>query len=152
LVVQRSIDTRFVHQKHELKIPVPSGPITEEIAKATEQAFRDLYFELFRVRPADPVEFVNFGARVIGIESKPQIIQAPKGDGNPSRAVKGARKAYCAHAEDFIETRVYDRATLQNGDHLCGPAILEEPDSTTICPPGYAVEVDPFLNVMITKA
>ena len=152
LVIQRSIDTRFVHQKHELNIPVPPGPITEETAKAAEQAFRDMYFELFRVRPADPVEFVNFGVRVIGLAVKPQIIQAPKGDGNASRAIKGARKAYFAEAKDFVETKVYDRTALQHGDRVGGPAILEEPDSTTICPPGYAVEVDPFLNLMITKA
>ena len=117
----------------------------------TEQAFRDLYFDLFKVRPADPVEFVNFGVRVIGVASKPQIIQAAKGDGKTSRAVKGSRKAYFAEAGDFVETQVYDRTALQHGDRINGPAIMEEPDSTTICPPGYTVEVDPFLNLMITK-
>jgi len=151
LVVQRSIDTRFVHQKHEINIPVPPGPITGETVRMTEQAFRDLYFDLFKVRPADPVEFVNFGVRVIGMASKPQIIQAPRGDRKASRAVKGSRKAYFAEAGDFVETQVYDRTALQHGDRVNGPAILEEPDSTTICPPGYQVEVDPFLNLMITK-
>ncbi len=90
--------------------------------------------------------------RVIGVASKPQITQAPRGDGDAMRAIKGARKAYFAEANDFIDTQVYDRTALQHGDRVRGPAILEEPDSTTICPPGYTVEVDPFLNLMITKA
>jgi N-methylhydantoinase A len=151
LLIQRSVDTRFVHQMHELNIALPPGPITDETARACEAAFRDMYFELFKVRPADPVEFVNFGVRVIGVASKPQITQAPRGDGDAARAIKGARKAYFAEANDFIETQVYDRTALQHGDRVRGPAILEEPDSTTICPPGYTVEVDPFLNLMITK-
>jgi N-methylhydantoinase A len=151
LVVQRSIDTRFVHQKHEINIPVPAGPITAETPGLIERAFRDLYFELFKVRPADPVELVNFSVRVIGVASKPQILRTAKGDGNAARALKGRRKAYFAEASGFVDTQVYDRTALQHGDQIEGPAILEEPDSTTICPPGYKIEVDPFLNLVIAK-
>ncbi len=151
IVVQRSIDTRFVHQKHEINIPVPPGPITDATPAAIEQSFRDLYFELFKVRPADPVEFVNFAVRVVGVASKPQIQPTPRGDGNTPRALKGMRQAYFAETSGFVDTRVYDRTALMHGDRIEGPAILEEPDSTTICPPGYAVEVDPFLNLVIGK-
>jgi N-methylhydantoinase A len=152
LLVQRSIETRFVHQKHEISIPVPAGPITDETAGLIEGAFRDLYFELFKVRPADPVEFVNFAVRVVGVANKPQILPTPRGDGQAARALKGRRQAYFAEASGFVETQVYDRTALQHGDTIGGPAILEEPDSTTICPPGYKIEVDPFLNLVITKA
>jgi N-methylhydantoinase A len=152
LVIQRSIDTRFVHQKHEINIPVASGSITDETPVAIEHAFRDLYFELFKVRPADPVEFVNFAVRVVGVASKPQILRTPKGDAKAARALKGARKVYFAEASGFVETRVYDRVALQHADRIDGPAVLEEPDSTTICPPGYSVAVDPFLNLIISKA
>ncbi len=150
-MVQRSLDTRFVHQRHEINIPLPPGPISGETPAAIEHAFRDLYFELFKVRPADPVEFVNFGVRVIGMASKPQIMRMPRGDAKAARALKGARKAYFAEGSGFVDTQVYDRTTLQHGDTIQGPAILEEPDSTTICPPGYTLEVDPFLNLIITK-
>jgi N-methylhydantoinase A len=151
LVIQRSLDTRFVHQKHEINIPLPPGPITEETPAAIERGFRDLYFELFKVRPADPVEFVNLGVRVVGTASKPQIMRTPRGDAKAARALKDARKAYFADASGFVDTQVYDRTALQHGDTIQGPAILEEPDSTTICPPGYTVEVDAFLNLVITK-
>ena len=151
LVIQRSLDTRFVHQRHEINIPLPPGTITDETPAAIERAFRDLYFELFKVRPADPVEFVNLGVRMIGMASKPQIIRSPKGDAEPAHALKGTRKAYFAEASGFVDTQVYDRTALKHGDMIEGPAILEEPDSTTICPPGYSVEVDPFLNLVITR-
>jgi len=40
---------------------------------------------------------------------------------------------------------------LQPGDVVPGPAIMEEPDSTTLCPPGYTVRVDEYLNLHINK-
>ena len=151
VVIQRTVDVRFVHQKHEHTVAVQSGPITEDTPKAIEKAFRNLYFESFKVRPDDPVEFVNYGVRAVGVVSKVEIVEVGPGDGNAQRALKGSRKAYFAEAQDFIETPVYDRTALRHGDFVQGPAILEEPDSTTICPPGYSVGVDAFCNLIIRK-
>jgi N-methylhydantoinase A len=78
-------------------------------------------------------------------------VSAPPGDGAPERARKGAREAYFAELQGFVETPVYERTRLQCGDRIRGPAIFEEPDSTAICPPGYAVEVDAQLNLVITR-
>ena len=86
-----------------------------------------------------------------GIVPKPQVPAMPAGDGNAARALKGIRNAYFADQRAFVECKVYDRLKLQNGDRLEGPAILEEPDSTTICPFGYSVSVDPLLNLLIKK-
>jgi len=41
---------------------------------------------------------------------------------------------------------------LLPGDVVLGPAIFEEPDSTTVCPPGYAARVDAHLNLIIARA
>ncbi len=150
-VIQRTIDVRFVHQKHEHTVAVPSGPITDDTPMAVDSAFRDLYFESFRVRPDDPVEFVNYGVRAVGVVPKPVVAEVGSGDRNAQRALKGSRKAYFADIQGFVETPVYDRTALRYGDFLQGPAILEEPDSTTICPPGYTVAVDAFHNLIISK-
>ncbi len=151
MVIQRTVDVRFVHQKHEHTVPVPPGPITEGTPKAVEKSFRDLYFESFRVRPNDPVEFVNYGLRAVGVVAKPEIAKVPADDADARRALKGSRKAYFAETQGFVETPVYDRTKLRNGDFIQGPAILEEPDSTTICPPSYTVGVDQFFNLIIKR-
>jgi N-methylhydantoinase A len=44
---------------------------------------------------------------------------------------------------------VFDREELRCGDHLDGPAILEQLDSTTVVPPGAAVTVDRWQNLLI---
>ena len=103
------------------------------------------------VLPNDPCQFVNFRVRATGIVPKPELNRAAPGDGNSRRALKGTRKAYFAEAGGFADARVYDRARLSPGDVLTGPAIVEEPDSTTVCPPGYAVRVDEYLNLHINR-
>ena len=38
---------------------------------------------------------------------------------------------------------------LMPGDRIEGPAVIEEPDSATVCPPGWGAEIDRFLNLLI---
>jgi N-methylhydantoinase A len=149
--LQRSVDVRFVHQRHELSIPFPGGGVEAATIKGVEEAFRDRYAALFGVRPDDPCVFVNFRVRATGRVPKPRPVQGLSSDSDPSRALKGTRDVYFRESEGFIETPVYDRTSLCPGDTLRGPAVLEEPDSTTTCPPGYQLRVDGHLNLVLTR-
>jgi N-methylhydantoinase A len=151
IVIQRLIDVRFKHQSHELSVAIPDGPISPATVSAAEEGFRRLYNELYGVLPNDPCQFVNFRVRATGIVSKPELNRVSPGDGNARRALKGTRKAYFAEAGGFADTSVYDRPALRPGDMLSGPAIVEEPDSTTVCPPGYAIRVDEYLNLHVNR-
>jgi N-methylhydantoinase A/oxoprolinase/acetone carboxylase beta subunit len=42
-----------------------------------------------------------------------------------------------------VACRIVGRAALSPGDELIGPAIVEEPDSTTLIAPGDVVRVGP---------
>jgi N-methylhydantoinase A len=151
IAIQRLIDVRFKHQSHELPVPIPDGPIGAGTISAAEEGFRRLYNELYGVLPNDPCQLVNFRVRAAGIVPKPELTRAAPGDGAARRALKGSRKAYFADAGGFVDTAVYDRARLLPDDVLEGPAIVEEPDSTTVCPPGYSVRVDEYLNLHINR-
>ncbi len=152
IVLARTVEVRFVHQQHDLPIAIPNEEITERTVAEAEERFRARYFELYRVKTEDPCRFVNFSVRATGIVPKPRRSTAPAGDGNFGRALKGMRQVYFGEQRDFVQCRVYDRRRLQNGDCLEGPAVLEEPDSTTLCPAGYTITVDPFLNVVLQKS
>ncbi len=151
VVLQRFFDMRFVHQRHEMAVPIPGGPITGDMIGAADQGFRRMYSDMFGVRPADPCQMVNFRVRAVGMVPKARTPIAPAGDGNADRALKKHRKAYFPDGGGFVDTPVYDRANLRNGDSIIGPVIVEEPDSTTICPPEYSITVDPFLNLLISR-
>ena len=50
---------------------------------------------------------------------------------------------------DKVTTRFYDRAALQPGNVLEGPAIVNQYDSTTVIPPELSARVDRFGNIVI---
>jgi N-methylhydantoinase A len=152
IVLQRLFDMRFVHQRHEVPVVMPDGPVTRRTIEEGEHGFRQVYAEMFKVKPDDPCQIVNFRVRAVGLVPKPGVAKTARGDGSSNRALKGRRKAYFQEVGGFVETDVYDRLRLLHGDRIDGAAIIEEPDSTTICPPGYTIEVDQFLNLLIAKA
>ena len=149
--IERSIDLRFASQALDIAISVADGPITQATIEDAEERFRCAYFDLCGMRPADPCQIVNCRVRAIGIVAKPALAAAADGDGNAARALKNSRRAYFAETGGFADTPVYDRQRLLPGDEVAGPAIFEEPDSTTLCPPGYLARVDMHLNLIVTR-
>jgi len=149
--MQRSIDLRFASQALDIAIPVRGAPMTPETIRQAEARFRELYFETCGMRPADPCQIVNCRLRAVSVVAKPGLPTVPNGDGNPARALKNTRQAYFYQTGGFTDTAVYDRTRLLPGDTILGPAIFEEPDSTTLCPPGYAARVDGHLNLIIMR-
>ena len=151
LRIERALGIRFASQMLDLAVPIADGPVTQATIDQADRDFRELYFETCGMRPPDAIFVVNCQVRAVGVVPKPQIPKIAPGDGKSSRAMKTSRSAYFAEAGGFIPTNVYDRTKLLPGDRIQGPAILEEPDSTTVCPPGYAIEVDSYLNLLIRK-
>ena len=52
----------------------------------------------------------------------------------------------------MVSHPVYDRRLLAPGARLEGPAIIEEPESTTIIDSGGSMEVDPYGSLVISVA
>ena len=59
----------------------------------------------------------------------------------------------------FPETRGYGRvprvrpsAACPSGRGIEGPGVVEEPESTTVLPPGTTAEVDPWANLIVSVA
>ena len=51
----------------------------------------------------------------------------------------------------YVDTDVYWRPDLRAGDTFAGPAVVEEFGSTVPVHPGFAVRVDAFGNLVVTK-
>ena len=50
----------------------------------------------------------------------------------------------------FVNANVCDRKLLRAGNHLAGPAIVTQADSTTVIHPGHVGVVDRYLNIIIS--
>ena len=97
------------------------------------------------------MEFVNFRAVHTYPLPRPSS-SAPRRRrrGPVADARVGERPAYFA-PDGFVDTAIYDRARLPAGARVTGPAIIEQADTTTVIPPGYAALVDDSGNLRIRK-
>jgi N-methylhydantoinase A/oxoprolinase/acetone carboxylase beta subunit len=148
--VRFSADVRYVGQAYELEVPVPT-PLVAAALDGVRQAFHAVHERVYGYgRPGQPVEFVNFRA----VHRHPLAPPAPRPPASAPGAVAdartGERRAWFAPA-GFVGTPIYDRARLPVGGRLGGPAIVEQPDTTTVIPPGYTALVETSGNLRIRR-
>jgi N-methylhydantoinase A len=94
-----------------------------------------------------PIEIVSLRVRATGITDKPRSRRWAAG---PSRRSRPCRTARVHLSERSEQIPVYARDDLGSGAGLTGPAIITEYSSTTLIPPGFNVEVDSWLNLIIS--
>jgi N-methylhydantoinase A len=133
-------------------VRVAAGASGADTIAQVDSAFRDKYFEIFGIRPSDPCQLLDFRVRALGSPDMPAVQEHASRASAAAEALKGSRRAYFEEAGDYVDTPVYDRLRLEAGDTFAGPAIVEELDATTVCPPGYTVAVDTRLNMWISPA
>jgi len=147
LIFQRYADMRYAGQEHTVKVPFSGGELTSEAIKEVEERFHALHEQYYTFRLPSPIEFVNLHLTVFGTVEKPQI---PKlnNKGDLQQALKGYRRVQL-DSEARQEVPIYERAKLGTGTVLQGPAIVEEPDSTTVVFPNQELTVDEYGNLII---
>jgi N-methylhydantoinase A/oxoprolinase/acetone carboxylase beta subunit len=85
-----------------------------------------------------------------GFEDVLELRPPARSEGGVGAARVGERRAYFA-PDGFVATSIYDRVRLPLGSRVPGPAIVEQADTTTVIPPGYAAAVDPSGNLRIRR-
>ena len=65
--------------------------------------------------------------------------------------MKGRRTAYWEEYKGFHDTQIYDQKSLETGNIIEGPAIVEAVDTTTVLPPGVKLAVDSYHNLIMEK-
>jgi N-methylhydantoinase A len=139
----RSADLRYYGQAFEVRVPV--GAIdADEVAGRFHDEHERLYGYCHR---GDPVEWVNLRVSGVGPIKRPEPSVRPPGDGDPRRALTGARQVYF---DEWAHVRVYARERLEPGDLLTGPAVIEEFGSTLPLHPGFTARLDGHGNLVVT--
>jgi N-methylhydantoinase A len=65
------------------------------------------------------------------------------------QARRGSRQVWFDGA--WHDTAIYARLDLPVGAVVAGPAILEQPDATTVIDPGLSAKVDDWGNLIVTR-
>ena len=140
VVLEREIDVRYRHQAHELTVPLNGCDL-----EGAATAFGNLYEQLYGIRQADPVEFVNYRVRVIG--------PVPKPDWSTDETATTPPEPHTHRPAWFngkmTNTPVYRRHTLLPGPAIPGPAIIEEPSSTVVVPKGWTTSTNRQLSLVL---
>ena len=155
---QRSADLRYFGQAFEVRVPAPAGEITREWADQVTDAFHNehkaLYGYDFRGDNSQQVEWVNLRVSGIGPITRPELVTIESAEGAApleERARRSTRPVCFDADQGSVETGVYWREDLREGDQITGPAIIEEFGSTVPVHPGFTVRVDAHGNLIITK-
>ena len=147
IVHERAIDLRYSIQKYELPVPVARRKLAAEDKSAWRRVFDEVHEKHFGSRAEDQkVEIVNYRLTTKVLVPKPEISESALRGEDSTGAIRAHRKAYF---DGWYDCPIYDRQKLLSGNHVCGPAIIEQMDSTTVVHPGQQAEIDRFGNIII---
>lgn len=148
------LDMHYVGQTHAVRVPLPAnitGGCTDVSEVMIRHAFEAAYRASFsRLLPDVPVRIVNLRTSVIGVRP-PFDLRALSAPSNTTiaSATLGTRPVWFDGS--WHETTIYARLDLPEGAEIDGPAILEQPDATTVVAPGFKAHVDFLGNVIVER-
>lgn len=139
--VRRSLDMRYVGQVHECTVEIEVFDITEKSLERIKEAFHARHKELYTYdEPHSAVEVVNIESTIQGHVENPQRMKFAAGKGADG-ALKGKRAMVFDASGATTETPVYDGERLGAGDHVFGPAVIEEVTTTLVIEPGWSADL-----------
>ena len=145
------LDMHYAGQTHTVSVRLPTEDPRAVTREMLEDAFEATYRSAFgRILPGIGIRLVN--VRVAAIGRRPRFdfsALAPGEDASLEAAFRGTRPVWFG---GWREARIYDRLRLPVGAEIAGPAILEQPDATTVIDPGLVARVDDFGNVVVIRA
>jgi 5-oxoprolinase (ATP-hydrolysing) len=136
--VLRSLSMRYVGQNYERDVPLPPGQVDDEALRAVLARFHEHHHDFYGYSfPAAPVELIHFNVSAVGEVEPPAF-----SDLDPGPAAEPASHRTVTFAAGVASrTPVHRRDALPAGCTLHGPAVIEEPDSTILVPPGHRCTV-----------
>jgi N-methylhydantoinase A len=131
VVIERSLDMKYVDQVHECSVPIPRFEVTAARLAEIERAFHRRHEALYTYcEPDNTAEVINVEVNVYGRSPEPIAPQVTKGRTRVP-APCAERSAYFAELSAYRSIPVYAGSELEPGDTIDGPAIVEE-ETTTI--------------------
>ena len=144
IILKRTIDMRYSGQWRSLAVPV--GTPFSSVPEAVD-AFGAAHEREYNYRRAGAgIEIFRLNLTAVGLTPKAELARHVAGTARPEP--QAWRRV--GFDEESLETPIYWRDDLSSGAELPGPAVVQQLDSTTLVPPGAAVTVDPWLNLIIT--
>lgn len=148
-------DMHYLGQTHTVAAPLANLSRDEEPRVSEEvirSAFEAAYCASFsRLLPDIPIRIVTLRVAAIGRRSDLDFsVFAPAASASLDKARRAARRVWFDGG--WCDTSIWARLGLPAGAIINGPAILEQPDATTVIEPGFTGRVDSLGNLIVEPA
>jgi N-methylhydantoinase A len=148
------LDVHYLGQTHTVAVPLPvsQGDSLGVSGNMIRAAFEAAYLASFsRLLPGLAMRIVSL--RVAAIGRRPAFdfsVFAPDPSASLDKARSGLRPVWFDGG--WRDTGVWARLDLPVNAKIAGPAILEQPDATTVIEPGLAGRIDQLGNLIVEPA
>jgi len=144
-------DMRYHRQGYEIPVAIDPDEVRTNGLADLEERFNALHEQLYGFRmPGTASEIVNLRAVGFGAVPLPELRTGTMSSPDASGAVVDEHDV--VFDGERVRTKIYDRAKLEPGAAITGPAIVTEFDSTTVVLPGHEATVDTNYNILITPS
>jgi N-methylhydantoinase A len=146
LRIERYVDARYLGQEHSVKVPWLPGDFNNGAVSDLRRRFEELHKRSYEFTLADPLEIIT--CHLVAYAKLPKPPMKPvRSRKHSSPSPKGSR---IMHLEDKSgRVAVFERSSLPPGTRLNGPAVIEEPTSTTIINSRDRLRVDDYGNMLL---
>ncbi len=150
LIRRRQAFMRYHGQGHEIEVTLPDRALAEPDIATLRQTFEADYSRQFsRAVPGMTVEILNWA---LELSSEPPALEPyPDTVANRQARPHGQRRILCDVTGAWCEAALYDRAALRPGNHLTGPALIIEPQTTTFVSADFSARIDGGRNIWLTR-
>ena len=144
-------DMRYHRQGYEIPVAIDPEEARAGGLAELEERFNGLHEQLYGFRmPGTASEIVNLRAVGFGAVPLPELRSGALAGPDASAAVVDEQDV--VFDGQSVRTKIYDRAKLEPGASIMGPAIVTEFDSTTVVLPGHEAAVDTNYNILINPS
>ena len=133
------IKMRYAGQNHEYDVPIPYGPLTDDVLHAAFDSFHQRHEALYGYQLPDAIiEIISLSTTAVGRTDKPPMeYLCPEKTGS-----KAQEQSVYFPETGYIDTKIIERQSIDTGERISGPAVLVEHGSTTLLGPGDRMVVD----------
>ncbi|HEY9477684.1 MAG TPA: hypothetical protein VIQ26_04575, partial [Microbacteriaceae bacterium] len=147
----RWAEMRYERQLHDVRVQCKDVP-AEQVSDSLREAFVERYQALYGAAASLPnaeAQLLRIGVDVVGAIAKPSVDEYELHGEDSSHARTDTRRVFWPELMDWLDTPIYDGTKLLPGNLLQGAAIIEQPGTTIVVPPGASSVVDRFGNNVI---
>jgi N-methylhydantoinase A len=141
---RKSIDMRYKGQFHEVELPVSDAALSDGGIDKIVEDFHAKHEELYAYRDVVETEMINLRLAAFGSVVTPERKTMKERSTDATGSVKGKRDVHFGGNNGFTPATIYDGDTMEAGNIVEGPAIIEQTTTTVVVPPGARLTVTDY--------